>query len=64
MQLKVEDFHAHVERNNGYCKNCDEITRFSGVEPDAREYDCPQCGQKTLYGIEQALIEGFIEPAD
>jgi Zn finger protein HypA/HybF involved in hydrogenase expression len=62
--LKVEDFQSHVEQNNGYCIECDEITKFGGVEPDAEDYLCPQCGQNAVCGIEQALIRGFIEPAD
>jgi hypothetical protein len=64
MQLKVEDFHTHVENNDGYCTVCDDVTRTGGTEPDAREYPCPKCGQLTVMGVEQALVEGHIEPAD
>lgn len=25
MQIKVEDFHTHVENNDSHCKTCDDI---------------------------------------
>ena len=39
----------------GYCTNCGEWTHDS-CEPDAHEYECPQCGQFTCYGAEELLM--------
>lgn len=44
----------------GYCKRCNEIDEFASVEPDARKYECPCCGEKELYGFEEAFMSGFI----
>lgn len=32
----------------------------SGVEPDAREYECECCGERGVYGLEELLIAGCI----
>jgi hypothetical protein len=31
------------------------------TEPDAEGYDCPQCGNYTVMGAEQALLTGEID---
>lgn len=52
----------YVEANEsytGWCTVCKEFTR-SNTEPDAEEYDCPKCSQKTVMGAEQALLSGNI----
>ena len=51
------------ENNEGYCVNCKEITT-SGVEPDAENYPCEACEQNTVYGIEQAVLCGFLADLD
>lgn len=43
---------------SGYCLHCDDITTEHGVEPDAQEYECPNCGNHTMMGLENALIIG------
>jgi hypothetical protein len=43
----------------GVCIACGEIVD-EGVEPDAERYECDVCGQKRVYGIEQALLIGRI----
>ena len=42
--------------NIGFCLACGEET--SGVEPDAREYECDSCGAKAVYGAEELLMQG------
>lgn len=49
----------------GICVKC----HFSwmDVEPDARGYECEQCGTRTVYGTEELLIMGrleFVETSD
>lgn len=40
---------------DGGCISCGEITE-GGVEPDARKYKCAQCGQMSVYGLEQLIL--------
>jgi predicted RNA-binding Zn-ribbon protein involved in translation (DUF1610 family) len=60
MQVTQRRFEQLSEKYAGYCTSCDKITKQEGVEPDARNYECPKCGEKTLFGIEEALIMGEI----
>jgi hypothetical protein len=53
---------AARENYEGFCLECREITN-SGVEPDARRYECESCGANAVYGIEEALLMDFIEIA-
>lgn len=38
----------------GYCTACG--AESYGVEPDAREYECENCGEKQVYGAEELLL--------
>ena len=38
----------------GFCLACG--AEASGVEPDAREYECEECGEMKVYGAEECLI--------
>jgi len=46
---------------SGYCKHCDDITTTDGVEPDAQDYECPECGNDTLMGLSDAVLLGFVK---
>jgi predicted RNA-binding Zn-ribbon protein involved in translation (DUF1610 family) len=46
---------AHEDDNIGFCVNCGE--EVSGVEPDARKYQCESCGEDEVYGAEELLLE-------
>jgi Zn finger protein HypA/HybF involved in hydrogenase expression len=39
----------------GWCPDCEEWTR-DGTEPDATEYDCPQCDGHNVVGADVALM--------
>lgn len=43
----------------GACLACGKET--SGVEPDARNYTCPFCGENQVFGLEELLFMGEIE---
>jgi len=45
----------------GYCETCDEVDEHAGCEPDAQNYECPCCGEMTLYGLEFAFMAGMVE---
>lgn len=51
-----------IEEYAGYCTECDAVTNDSGVEPDAEEYKCSACGDRTVMGIEQAILLNHIQP--
>ena len=38
----------------GFCLACG--AEAYGVEPDAREYECEECGEKKVYGAEELLV--------
>ena len=44
----------------GWCTYCEDWTHDS-CEPDARRYECPQCGNRTCYGAEELVIMGLVE---
>ena len=42
--------------NYGICLACGDLA--DGCEPDARQYKCEACGERKVYGLEEALIMG------
>ena len=48
-----------IEYGNGVCTKCGNIQ--SGCEPDARNYECEDCGENAVFGLEQAILEGKVE---
>ena len=59
-QISPERYEEARESYEGFCINCNEFTRFE-TEPDAENYECPECGLKGVEGAEQALLKGDIE---
>jgi hypothetical protein len=58
--LSLAEYQAASANYEGFCTTCKEITN-SNVEPDARRYECESCGERTVYGIEEALLMQFID---
>lgn len=58
--ISEEELSLAVEDHLGWCTVCKEFTHDT-CEPDASEYECPVCFQRTVYGAENALIMGFID---
>lgn len=58
-QLNEIDFMKALDSNSGFCAACGSIIE-SGVEPDARNYLCPHCGAKEVFGAEEAVISGAL----
>ena len=40
--------------NPGFCAACG--AEAEGVEPDARGYECEECGEPRVYGAEELLF--------
>ena len=45
---------AYADNCEGMCMACGEVTE--GVEPDARKYKCEVCGEREVYGAQDALL--------
>jgi hypothetical protein len=46
----------------GVCLACGEVA--DGVEPYARKYKCDACGERQVYGLQEAALMGKIDIAD
>ncbi len=55
----LEDIEAAIEEQNGFCIVCG--FEQGGCEPDARKYECEDCGAHSVYGAEELLIMGRVE---
>lgn len=64
MEMNEARYDRHRDEYDGYCKECDDITNYGEVEPDARNYQCDDCGKRKVMGIEEALMAGFIKIID
>lgn len=60
MDILESEFQRLDEGYAGYCIDCDEVTKDSGVEPDAEDYRCPKCNNDGVIGMQQALIMGYV----
>lgn len=46
----------------GACTRCGKKTY--GVEPDAQQYECPDCETNTVFGLQELLLMDFLEIDD
>jgi hypothetical protein len=53
------EYTALRECYGGVCLSCG-TRAYGGVEPGAENYDCEECGNPGVFGIEQALLRGII----
>ncbi len=56
IQMTMEEYEQHVDQNDGVCLACGGWAGF--CEPDAREYPCDACGEKKVFGCEEAFMMG------
>lgn len=59
VKMSVEQYRKYCFDYMGICTSCGEMA--PECEPDAERYECPECGEDTVYGVEQALLLGKIE---
>lgn len=57
------EYHEAVESSRGWCTHCKRFTRDE-TEPDAEDYECPECGSSTVIGAEAALVADEFEFSD
>lgn len=56
---EVEE-HIQSGDYSGWCTNCGDWTHDS-CEPDAHNYECPECERNTCYGAEELLVQNLID---
>jgi len=57
-ELAQEEYQELQDSNGGFCIKCGSETY--GIEPDAHEYECEECGEKGVYGAEELMMMGLI----
>jgi Zn finger protein HypA/HybF involved in hydrogenase expression len=57
MAVSMDEIEEAIEEYRGWCTVCQDFTS-DGVEPDAEKYECEECGQRTVYGAENAVLMG------
>lgn len=58
IRVTEEQFNQCLDDNDGLCIRCRKTQ--SGCEPDARRYECECCGTKTVFGVEELLLMGWL----
>jgi Zn finger protein HypA/HybF involved in hydrogenase expression len=53
--ISEEEYSEARGSYQGWCTTCQEFTRGM-TEPDAQDYECPDCGLNCVIGAEVALI--------
>jgi predicted RNA-binding Zn-ribbon protein involved in translation (DUF1610 family) len=56
--VSAADYEDATSSYLGWCSTCQEFTREE-TEPDAAEYECPECGEPTVTGAEDAALLGL-----
>lgn len=59
LQVKLGRMKMAIDNLEGYCPNCNSFC-YGPVEPDAREYECPECHGNRFMGAEEAILCGHI----
>lgn len=49
---------GEMDADMGVCIECGH--RQYGVEPDAYEYKCEGCGRLSVYGLDEAVLQGLV----
>jgi hypothetical protein len=62
--ITLREYEQHREDYDGFCTVCEDFTRLGDTEPDASEYQCPQCDGFTCEGAENAFIGELFDIKD
>ncbi len=58
-KFKLEDIEAAMADQLGFCLACGAARDC--CEPDARNYECEECGEREVFGAEELIIMGVVE---
>jgi len=56
--FNLEDIEEAMESYGGFCTACG--AEAYGVEPDAHEYECEECGAMAVYGAGELVLMGLV----
>lgn len=56
--ITLEEYHELREEMIGVCINCG--WQQDCVEPDGRKVPCEECGELSVFGVEELLIMGQV----
>ena len=59
MTFDLEQIEEAMESQSGFCIACG--AEKDCCEPDAREYECDECGALKVYGAEELVVMGLVE---
>jgi predicted RNA-binding Zn-ribbon protein involved in translation (DUF1610 family) len=59
MRFTIEEIEEGMALQSGYCTECGAMREM--CEPDAREYECDECGALAVYGAEELVIMGLVD---
>lgn len=59
MMFNLEDIESAMECYCGFCIACG--AERDSCEPDARNYECYDCGEHQVFGAEELLIMGMVQ---
>lgn len=65
-QLKIiryARYRSALDNDEGWCKTCQKFTGEM-VEPDAEDRACEECGEDTVVGAENAMVEELFKLID
>lgn len=57
-KFTLEEIEEASENQQGFCIACGEAR--DSCEPDARHYDCDNCGQYKVFGVDELAIMGYV----
>lgn len=57
--FQLEEIQEAMEEYIGFCIECG--AERDCCEPDARSYECEDCGRNTVYGAEELLVMGLVQ---
>lgn len=55
----LEQIEEGMEQDLGFCVECGAEREL--CEPDARKYQCPDCGEFAVYGAEELIVMGLVK---
>lgn len=61
--MNESNYEELSEEGYGVCLACGDVNKGAGgwCEPDAEWYECVECGEHKVTGLENALIDGLVE---
>ena len=62
IKLSYEEYKCAESDYTGYCRACG--AERDSCEPDARNYECYECGENEVFGAPELLIMGELEITD